>query len=42
LWTAFMEGSQYAAGVKGVRVPEPGLSVTFALGLLATRCLRKR
>jgi hypothetical protein len=25
-----------------VRVPEPGLSVTFALGLLATRCLRKR
>jgi hypothetical protein len=32
LWTAFMEGSQYAAGVKGMRVPEGGAA---AMALVA-------
>jgi hypothetical protein len=47
LWTAFMEGSQYAAGVRGVRVPEPRGIVLGALGLMigvirfrCYRCLR--
>jgi hypothetical protein len=38
LWTAFMEGSQYPAGVKGTRVPEPSAGLLMVTAAVCGRC----